>query len=429
MHLPSWFLLILAALLSSGAYAKAFEDLDRACVQQSPYLQHLGVALEADQCLEARDLVNSALDFKSAPDPTTLLKQMQKLNSNTLSKPVKSLRLLSYNVALLEAKALGLLSVMSSPHLNARRELLPEAIFATEADVIFLQEVWVGSVKFFEDVAEKNGYTPFSSNKKNYDDGLMLLVKNDFMNDAKMLSVRAIRFNTQSYLETYGTLSVARGMIRISLDHKRLGTVHLYNTHLLSFRGYWEGRIHQARELGQNIVESTHEDDLVFVGGDMNAGPYYRDNYWTGYYGQAEDWWKNAVAYPAILHYGRLNDLMVMGLSKEDADLDVSDGNMVFNKLNRAQYSSGSMADWCKERPHRVFTATDCNSLHTSQYPEYEQPARQDHLFVHDSLGRIKVRNRQILFTEQIRINDEITTELSDHYGVMVDIEVGAEKC
>jgi len=431
MHLLKCLLSITVALLSCGAYATAFEDLDRACVQQSPYLQHLGVALNADQCLEARDLVNSKLDFRTAPDPTALLKQMQKLNSNTLSKPVKSLRLMSYNVALLEAKALGLATVMSSPYLNERRERLPEAIFATQADVIFLQEVWVGSVRFFEDEAEKHGYTSFSTNKKNYDDGLMLLVRNDFMNDSKTLSVRAIRYETQSYIETYGTLSVARGMIKVSLEHEKLGRLHLYNTHLLSFRGNWLDRINQTRELGKNIVESTPEDDLVFVGGDMNAGPYYRDDHWVGYLGyQAQDWWRNAVAYPALLHYGRLNDLMVMGLSEEDADLDVRYGNAVFNKLNKAKDSPGSMADWCKAiPPHRVFTATDCNSLHTAQYPEYEQPARQDHLFVHDTLGRIKVRDRKILFTEQIRISDAITTELSDHYGVMVDVDIGAEKC
>jgi endonuclease/exonuclease/phosphatase family metal-dependent hydrolase len=410
----------------SLVWAASFHELDNTSLIDSPYLRHLALAIGCEGAMTARELVhNSDVIYITAPDPTQLLQNMQRKNQTKSSGQKKSLRLLSYNVALLDANAFGIFNVIKTPLLEERRQVLPESIFTQDADIVFLQEAWIESTTHFLSTAQKYGYKHFIGERQKYDDGLMILVKDSLIDHAEPVEVERKPYETQYYLETYSGAGKLRALLRVSLDVATLGRIHLYNTHLLSFRLNWQNRMLQARELGRHIAYTTTEHDLVFVGGDINAGPYYRDDEWAGVVSsRAGDWWRNAAAYPLLLHYGQLDDLMIMGLDAKDADVEVRLGKSVPNQAIDLTKPIGAYAEWCKQISHVIFTATDCNSLHLRQYPGFEQPARQDHLFVRDPEHRVRVKSRSLVLTERFWLTPDIETELSDHYGVLANISV-----
>src|SRR5690606_29976957 len=70
----------------------------------------------------------------------------------------------------------------------------------------------------------------------------------------------------------------------------------------------WQERDVQARALGGR-ARSHDEDDIVIVGGDLNAGPYYpEDSFGSDGEATLTGWWHNSMMYPLMLHYGGLVD-------------------------------------------------------------------------------------------------------------------------
>jgi hypothetical protein len=120
------------------------------------------------------------------------------------------------------------------------------------------------------------------------------------------------------------------------------------------------------------------------------------------------------LAYPLLLHFGGLVDLVVMGRSPENAASDVDLG---------AQVKTVS-PEWCAQIGHSTFTASDCNALYRIQYEGTEYPARIDHLLASDPTGRIHVAKSGLIFTDKVHFGDGLVIEPSDHYGIFVDLRV-----
>ncbi len=405
---PTW-------LRAHGHHAK-----DDALLLSSPALHHLAKAINNDDIRTASDLFTYAdeLRFLKAPNPSLLLKEMQHENAMRLKDSSflqgEKLSILTYNVGLLDVQLLGYIDYAKTPYLNERRQQLPKLIFEQAKDIIFLQEVWQEEdVLYFGKIASENGYKSFIGPRDNYNDGLITFVKKNILGPDFLF--HAEPFVSQNSFEFFPGPQILRGFHHITIYHPRLGTLHLCNAHLLAWPQKWDIRMEQAREITLYTSQNSRSEDLVFIAGDMNSGPYYKNDSWTmPDQTIVSDWWKNAIAYAIFLHYGDLNDLSAMGRPADQASSDVDLANNFTNNITA----------WCKNTPHVVFTATDCNNLYEKQYKGTEYPARLDHIFARDLQRRIAVQKSGLLFTNKHRFTTHLSIEPSDHYGVFVDLSV-----
>ena len=414
--------IVFIAFYQKPTWLRAYDHhpKDAALLLNSPALHHLADALNNYDIRTASDLFTHAneLHFLKAPNPSLLLKKMQHENTIRLNDlsflQGEKLSILSYNVGLLDVQLLGYIDYAKTPYLNERRRQLPTLIFEQAKDVIFLQEVWQEEdVLYFKEIATKNGYNFFIGPRDDYNDGLITFVKKSLLGPDFLF--HAEPFVAQNPFEFFPGPQILRGFHHITIYHPRLGTLYLYNAHLLSWPQKWDIRMQQAREITLYATQNSSSDGLVFIAGDMNSGPYYKEDAWTmPDQTIVSDWWKNAIAYAIFLHYGDLNDLSVMGRPADQASSDVDLANRFTNNITA----------WCKNTPHVVFTATDCNNLYEKQYKGTEYPARLDHVFARDLQRRIAVQKSGLLFTDKFPFTTHLSIEPSDHYGVFVDLTV-----
>ncbi len=413
---------VIIAFYQTPIWLKAHEhdSKDNTLLLRSPALIHLAKALDNHDIATASDLFAHAeeLHFLKAPNPSFLLKQMQHENETRLNDATflqgEKLSIMSYNVGLLDAQLLGYIDYARTPYLKERRHQLPKLIFAQKRDLIFLQEVWEEQdVRYFEKIAKQQGYVFFIGPREDYNDGLITFVKKNLV--GRDATFHAEPFVAQNPLEFFPGPQILRGFHHITINHPKLGILHLYNAHLLSWPQKWDVRMQQAREIALHAAQDSKTSDLVFIAGDMNSGPYYKNDTWTmPDHTIVHDWWKNAIAYALFLHYGDLNDLSVMGRPANQASSDVDLAN---NFINHSY-------NWCKNTPHIVFTATDCNKLYEKQYKGTEYPARLDHVFARDLQRRIVVQKSGLAFTNKLLFTPKVLIEPSDHYAIFVDLFV-----
>lgn len=415
--------LILFVVGFKGSFARmanGHQPKDDTTIQNDARLAHLYQALSIPNIQHAGEFLSRSDEyaFAKAPNPSKLLKAMQRTNSEREIESGIPLRVLSYNIALLNAKLLGFIDYSRSPYLEERRTQLPDLIFGQAHDVIFLQEVWdVRNVELFVAKATAHGYLAFVGPRTSYDDGLMTFVKISWLNGGQVKAFGSEPFVAQNPLEYFPGPRVQRGFHHVSVVHPQLGTLHFYNAHLLAWPKKWTIRTEQARELALHASLNTSDKEVVIMGGDMNSGPYYKRDDWTLPDGSPlGNWWKNAIAYALFLHYGDLDDLVVMGRSVDEADSDVS-------MADRYEGREPKQA-WCKDMPKTTFSGTDCNELYRMQYEGTENQARLDQIFARDRQHRIKVSKSGLAFTEKMQFSPTLFVEPSDHYGVFVEMNI-----
>jgi exonuclease III len=363
------------------------------------------------------------LGLSTAPDPSSLLSAMSIVDDER-SLSGTGLSVLSYNVALLDVALLGVFEgFRRTPTLEQRRRVLPGLVIERDADVVMLQEVWRDQdVERFTTAGTAAGYAVYVQDRSQYNDGLAVMIKKEIINGN--VDINATVFATQDNTEFFPGPGIKRGFLSVHIIHPQIGSMYIYNTHMQAFPDQWKNRLQQARQMGIAIRDEAGED-LAIVGGDFNAGPYYRDAVWKLPEGKEQgSWHQNALSYPALLTYGGLDDLLIMGRAGDDALFDVSLGNTVVNDPTTALETPGASATFCTDTPPVIFSATDCNELYFQQYAATEYPARLDHLFVHDPAGRVRVTQSGLTFTEKRRF-DDVEIEPSDHYSVFARLVVG----
>lgn len=365
--------------------------------------------LEGAEQMQVRDLYErEQLTFTGAPTPTELL-QSQYQSEPPLAPNARTVRLLTYNVGLLDAKLFGLVPYTATPDLEARAPILFERVLAEGYDIIVMQEVWRQvDVERLQAAAEVADYWVSMTDRSGSTDGLAIAVK-------KSLTPAAPEVGGQSYdvpssgLEFFPAPGLNRGFMWVRFGVEGLGRMVAYNTHASAFPESYPHRMSNVRQLGLHLSQNTTDDELVFLGGDMNAGSYYRRNDWTLPDGTVQSvWFANTLSYPLMLHYGELVDLALRGSPSLDAATnDIRFGDQVPAVMDEA---------YCEATPDIVFTATDCNALYRQQYEGTEFPARMDILFTKDPKGRVHVTEAPLAFVEPIEYAGK-TGPLSDHYG------------
>ena len=370
---------------------------DAVRLADSPVLAHLAVAGGAGR---AQDLL-SGVTYRQAPDPSAWLASRFAAHAALPPMVGAPLKILSFNVALLHRTYLG--QTVESPHRAVRRGPLVEAIFGGGYDVILLQEVWNDDdAAAFR--AASSGYSVVTGSRR-HNHGLLMAIRED-------LVVREERgehiYRTQYHLEGAPGPSIRRGFLRWTIDTPHLGRLTFFDTHTSAFPWASTRRSLQARELGI-AARARPSDEVVIVGGDLNAGLYYRDDVRRNPHGKdTPGWWANATSIPLLLHYGGLEDLVHLGGPAQD----VAAGNALPDGLVGLEDLP----------PGETFTASDSNSLYAQQYGGTEIPARIDHLLVRQA-DTVRVRSSAVVFQERLPIGPT-AMELSDHYGVTATIEL-----
>jgi hypothetical protein len=430
--LPLACLSVSAAACGFGPVPLGGDETDGFLLGGAAESAHLAAAVEGGDTLTFGGLLErgDGLVFTAAPDPSALLTATNVLDDDRPRAGRVPLSLLTYNVGLLDVNIFGVVPYAETPHLERRRSVLPGLIFDRGVDVVVLQEVWLpGDVEEFRRTAEGFGYRVFVQERDGHNDGLMSFVRQDILLPGADVEFDFAAFGAQNGTEYFPGPGIQRGWVSFRFVHRELGGIRVFNSHMQAYPESWSNRAKQARELGIAMrtsvaAEADTANDLVFAGGDFNAGPYYKEAVWrTPVDGDQTAWFHNTISYPVLLAYGGLVDLAVMGRPAVDALADVVLGNTVVNDPAAALATPGAEAGWCERTPHTTFTASDCNSLYFQQYAGTEYPARLDHWMARDPAGRIVVDRSALTFTEKLRFGDT-EVEPSDHYGVLVELLV-----
>lgn len=395
-------------------------EADRASLAGNPLFAHYQGALQGATTVS--ELFSQPLRFTARPTPRALLQGMQAANPPAAPGAVP-LSVVSYNVALLDVSLFGLIQYSQTPHLEARRALLPQAVFSQGYDIIGLQEVWSpADLRRFRSAGEAMGYHVYASPRTGYTDGLLLAVRRAIAPAAG--TVMAEQYTDIDANEFFPAPGFSRGFLAVRFEHATLGTTAVYVSHTAAFPSAYKLRMHHARELGLHARAHTPADALLFVLGDLNAAPYYRADTWALPGGTAEpDWYANTLSYPVLMHYTGAVDLAVRGRSAAEADLDIAAGDAVPANPAEALRVPFGTPGYCATVPRDAFSATDCNPLYFAQYAATEYPARIDFVFGRDPGTRLHVAESRLVFTEPVAYGGT-TGPLSDHYGQLVRLLV-----
>jgi hypothetical protein len=413
----------LVPLVACGGWPKDLGDLpeDQVLLSDAAVLQHLADALEDSEGVDVATLIrDGGLEFTSAPDPSAW---MQRIHDEHQALPelddAVELRVLTWNVGLLDRSYLG--TQVLVPDLEIRRAEQLELLFASDYDVLLLQELWeIEDAEAFADAAQAQGYSAwYGSDELHPQHGLFMAVRSEII--AETSAQGEEQYDAQRDLEYWPGPDMRRGWLSWSFELAGTGrTVHLYDTHTTAFPDLYDKRNLQARQLGLEL--SGHPDsDIVLLGGDLNSGPYYGNDEWIDGEGKAHgEWWRNAVAWALWQHYGGMVD--AHGLAQPLEDVTLGDTVPVGGGESFLAEPFGD-ASWCDTTPVTTFTATDCNSLYFREYAATEAPARLDHLMLRDPDGAVRVDASGLVFTEAQDL-DGTTVELSDHYGVEASMRI-----
>lgn len=409
-------------LLGCGRSVPAIGEVeaDRVAWAGLPVFAHYQGALSGASSVG--ELITNPLSFSARPAPRALL-QAQRASNPPAARGAVPLSVLSYNVALLDVSLFGFVPFTATPHLEARRALLPNAIFSQGYDVIGLQELWSpGDFARFRAAAQAAGYWLVGSSRDGFTDGLALAVKRAL--SAGPSSVWFEHYSENSANEFFPAPGFSRGFLAAHFDSPSLGSTVVYVTHTAAFPDAYQLRMRHARELGLDVRARVRSDELLLLLGDFNAAPYYRADTWALPDGRQQGgWYANTLSYPMILHYTGASDLALRGRSASDLDLDITASDAVPSNPSRALSVPFGDASYCASAPREAFSATDCNRLYFDQYAGTEFPARLDYVFGRDGAQRLHVAESRLAFTDPVAY-DGVMGPLSDHYGQLVRLLV-----
>lgn len=390
-----------------------------------PALAHIAAVYEGGPDATVADLFR-ATTLSGPPDPTALLVADQAANLSNYNEGV-ALRVLDYNIALLDAHVFGFIPYKHTPYLDERRDELPAIILEQGYDIVGLQEVWQPQdLELFLNEAASRGYRAFHGDREAYNDGVLTLIKAELIAPGTEPVLFSEPYEAQDTQEYFPGPHIKRGYVEVEFTHPTLGRLLVYNTHKLAFPARWPHRMSEARQLGARITSHVGADGVALVTGDMNAGSYYGSDTWQPPEGELDSgWWENAVSYALLRYYGGLSDLYVRGRPAEEADRDVVLGKKVSDLIASAGNGRADISASCADLLFPDgFTASDCNYLYGAQYRDTEMPARMDLVFAADPAGRVYVTGSRNVFTERRSFDGSPDMEPSDHLGVAVDLRV-----
>jgi len=392
---------------------------DAVVIDNSSVLAHLGEAYQGGGSRTIGELLeDEAPLFTSPPDPRALLDRQAIEHAALL--PIEegvNLRVLTFNLGLLDRWYP--FTTASVPEVDLRREHVPPLLLSGGWDVLCLQEVFDSiDVERIRVAAEDRGYRIYAGTSKHHEGhGLVIAVREALIDDNADEFTHEQVYEQQYGAETFPGPGIARGFIDWSFVHAPTGRrVTVIDTHATAYADHWRARTFQARELGL-YVRSRQAEEVVVIGGDFNAAPYYPEDVFGVDDGEpVGEWFANTMMYPVFLHYagGRLIDTMAATGAADDIDGLLGLPGFDPVAWDREPYGDRSLCDG-----ERSTLSWDwCNSLGFANYSgASEYAARIDYVFVRDLGDDVRVLDAGLYYTEREMLGD-VELELSDHYAV-----------
>lgn len=390
---------------------------DRAVLAEAPALRHLAGALVGGRGLTAADLFRPGLEFQAPPEPLPWMLAQGRDNPPAEGHP---LRLLCWNLALLDVHVFGR-PYRQSPMLDARRPAIARALAEADADIVFLQELWhEADARRLGEALRAAGYQLVQPATR-WRHGLAFLLREELAPRAGApLCEPYAAQDLQEALWLPGKEPFLRSWLELRLDHPGLGPLRLLNAHLQAYPRAWRARMLQSRELGLRAASAPPEE-LVLVGGDLNAAPFYGRQSWRLPGGGFDsEWFHNALSLPLLWHHGGLSDLVLRGWDEER----VRGALRLAREVENDPRTARQPLDPPSPAHAQAFSATDHNRLYHLQYAGTEQPARLDHLLARDPGGRVHVARSRHRFVERSVPSPGGPVEPSDHYAVELELRV-----
>lgn len=355
--------------------------------------------------IRVRNVSNFASIQKRLDQPNTraMLRSFREINEELVLGPGEDnlkLKIITFNTGLLSAP------IYYVPHYDVRMYHLAPALRASDADVIFLQEVYQEEAdtllenELGDDYHIVKGVNPYKF-------GLRVLVKK-MINDLDVHRDETLeyRFPTQRRGEVWA--GYARGCIGMSFTVGNVDRYHYtVNCHLTAVGDQYVTRNAQAEELLENIILPIYNNrqGMIIMGGDLNASPYYHLGLKVPYMSDYVDTWKsNLTFYPMVLSS--------------------------FFGIDTFASIHGDLELYHKEKHRWATLSRDNEVAKISKSCEWDPYQRLDYLFVKtlDNRTAVKVHQSKLVFTEKnIDLEDGTTIELSDHYGFMTELTFGEE--
>ena len=403
-----------------GAPPPLDDPADQTALAGSASLAHLA-AVYPDASTVA-DLFDAEQQPTATPDPSAWFAAERTAHQALPAlEGGRELKVISYNVGLLDRKYLLGLQHVAVPRLEERRPLQLERLFDDGWDMLVLEELWEWEdAQAFESAAETAGYDAYCGTEKGHSyHGVCLFAREGLVD--KTSSQREVFYDTQKGIEKWPGPGLERAYLEWSFTLAETGeAVVLLGTHLSPFVGDWSIRDHQVRQLGLRVAELP-SDALVLVGGDLNAGPYYTVDTWTTGEEEAVDgFWRNATALPLLAHYGGLVDARVL----VNPPADVAEGDAVPIGGGQTYLQTAYGQEGFCQTHQGTWTATDCNGLSFDNYAGDELPSRMDHVWLRDGTGTARVVDGGMAYVEPV---ESLGCELSDHYAPWVTLSLGGE--
>ncbi len=386
--------------------AKTIEDSTPLPAQKLPEsLSYLKLS-KAGQAISFRDAENMPLDIKPDVPNSMVLPEPPATEAPTVA--TRALTALTYNLALLDYKIFGFLTVRQAPHVKERREFLLNATFG-EDDIIALQEVWnpVDGHRFSKQAA-LTGYRYFDPPKGHASNGLGLAIRESLISSTHPVRHRNHTFVDQvprEYLAaTLSSLGFQRGIKRgfqiVEFETPDGETIAVINTHFTAYRENWRYRLSQAEQLSK-VVRKLDADTVILMG-DLNGDIHYsEDIFRTGAGEKSSEWLVNARSTPLITAFAQLNDWSTLGFGED--------------------FIATCYTLPLAERDQRCEPTWDhSNLLVKAQYPSPQEPqSRLDFVF-----GRSKFPLTKIVTERTFRVPfvlpNGLSMHSSDHFGIRV---------
>jgi endonuclease/exonuclease/phosphatase family metal-dependent hydrolase len=301
-------------------------------------------------------------------------------SNNGENSPTRSIRILTYNVGLLEFSMFGVVVFSNPPYAQKRLPFIPIAIRRENADIVCIQECYEDSHARYL-INELRDLYPFYAREcasgVRIHNGLLIFSK------WKISRSKFVNYEKLSIVES---MVVNKGFLEASIDVPGLGYVTIANAHTTA-----GGEVDPHCTTTENwreaeLLQCIHSLRLaeaaghhVMLAGDLNCGPE-----------------ASAGNYEFVLQQG-FRDLF----------LDVPQTTKLLD----------DMYSW---HPKNFLNMHGPHSHTPPQRIDHVMVSSKDEVFMSWS-----VEDARIVFTEEIvplRLSSRLSSTISDHYGVCIDL-------
>lgn len=314
-----------------------------------------------------------------------------------MQNDIKRIKILTFNAGLLDVRIFGFVVFSNPAHSETRLPYLAASLRSTDADILCLQEVYTTAqisliTDTLKDVYPFSAHS-FSSGIKLVQNGLLILSR------WPILSQHLRRFTVSSFVEDW---IANKSILSATIDVPGVGLVTVLTCHTTAGGEVADSadpsvdklRQPELQEVADLAKEASKRGELVIIAGDLNCGPDAS----VGNYMSLLVWSRDV--FEEARQVDKICDSNLQNLWTWDPTIYLNSSN-----VHRA--SPGNRVDHCLLATFPSTTASGNLSISWSAWRA--------------NSGKILFKDPCATVKDGASVKHAIT--LSDHYGLLVEIE------